>query len=230
MSDTLSDSGRPLIIAIDGPAASGKGTLARALAATLHLAYLDTGATYRAAARALLEAGEDPGDEAAAVRLAQNTAKILTFEGLADPALRTEAVSQAASRISVFPGVRAAIGTLQRRFAENPPAGFAGAVLEGRDIGTVICPGATVKLFVTARAEIRAARRHKELQSRGIPSTYDAVLADLRQRDARDSGRETAPLKPAPDAVLLDTSGLTAQEALEKALDMVRTKAPCLLP
>lgn len=226
----MSEEYSPFLIAIDGPAASGKGTLARALAQALNLASLDTGATYRAAARAVLEAGGDPQDEATAVRFAQEIAKTLKFEDLADPSLRTEAVSQATSQIGVFPGVRAAIGALQRRFAENPPHGFAGAVLEGRDIGTVICPDAPVKLFVSANTEIRAQRRHKELQSRGIPSTYDAVLADLRQRDARDSGRETAPLKPAPDAVFIDTSDLDAEGALNAALDVVRRKAPHLLP
>lgn len=220
----------PLTIAIDGPVASGKGTLARALAAALDLAYLDTGATYRAVSRALLEAGGDPQDEAAAVRFAEKIAKTLKFEDLADPALRTEAVSQATSQISVFPAVRAAIGALQRRFAEDPPTGFSGTVLEGRDIGTVICPEAPVKIFVTASPEIRAQRRHKELQSRGITSTYDAVLAELRQRDARDQGRKAAPLKQASDAVILDTSEMTAEEALGAALDIVREKVPRLLP
>lgn len=226
----LNDSASPLLVALDGPAASGKGTLARALAKALALAYLDTGATYRAVARAVLEAGSDPQDEATAVRFAQEITKTLIFEALADQSLRTEAVSQAASQVSVFPGVRTALGALQRRFAQNPPMGFAGAVLEGRDIGTVICPEAPVKIFVTATPEIRAARRHKELQSRGIPSTYDAVLADLRQRDARDQGREAAPLKPAPDAVILDTSAMTEAEALSAALDVVRRKAPRFLP
>lgn len=226
----MSEMTKNLLIAIDGPTASGKGTLARALAQSLNLASLDTGATYRAVARAVLGAGGDPQDEATAVHWAEEIAKTLDFNDLSAPSLRTEAVSQATSQICVFPGVRAAIGALQRRFAENPPPGFAGAVLEGRDIGTVICPAAPVKIFITANAEIRAQRRHKELQSRGIPSTYDAVLADLRQRDARDSGRETAPLKPAPDAVILDTSDLGADQALSAALDIVRRKAPHLLP
>ena len=150
--------------------------------------------------------------------------KISGSEGLRalnNPDLRDDAVAQGASLVAALPLVREALIEVQRGFSENPGAGYAGAVLDGRDIGTVICPHADVKLFVTAGDEIRAERRRKELQSKGIDVTYGAVLADMRDRDARDSGRKAAPLKPADDAVMLDTTGLNAEEALAKALQIV---------
>ena len=210
------------IIAIDGPSASGKGTLARALADRLGFAYLDTGAIYRLVARTVLASGGNPevvADCLTAALLVKNT---FTLEQTADPGLRTEAVAAATSKASAHQQVRTLLLELQRHFAAQPPAPYTGAVLDGRDIGTVVCPDAALKLFVTANPEIRAARRFKELQNKGVQTTYEAVLQDMRERDARDSGRNAAPLKPAEDAVLFDTSDLTADKALEKALHLAR--------
>lgn len=203
----------PLVIAIDGPAASGKGTLARRISEALELDWLDTGLLYRAAAVAVIDHGLDP------IR----AATILDARSLHDPRLRTDEVAQAASKISAIPEVRAALLQYQRGFALRPPGGR-GAVLDGRDVGTVICPDAPVKLFVTAGVEIRAERRFKELQAKGAGGTYAAVLEDLKQRDARDSQRAVAPLKPAVDAFLLDTSDLDADRALAIALDVIANK------
>lgn len=210
------------VIAIDGPSASGKGTLARKLAEKLGFAYLDTGAVYRLVAKTVLEHGGNPdtlADCLTAALLVKNTFSPALLE---DPALRTDKVAQATSKASAHGPVRTLLMDLQRDFAANPPAPFTGAVLDGRDIGTVICPTAALKLFVTASPEIRAQRRFKELQNKDIQTTYEAVLQDMRERDARDSGRSVAPLKPAEDAVLFDTSDLTADKALEKALHLAR--------
>ncbi|GAA5073274.1 (d)CMP kinase [Roseibacterium beibuensis] len=191
-------------VAIDGPAAAGKGTISRAVAEHFGFAHLDTGLLYRAVGARMLT-GKEPVEAAQA----------LTADDLGDPdALRTPDVAQAASRVAVIPEVRAALVDFQRAFARR--AG--GAVLDGRDIGTVICPDAEAKLFVTASAEVRASRRHKELLERGIASDYDTVLADVRERDARDANRATAPLLPAADAVILDTSDLSIEEAVAKAI------------
>jgi cytidylate kinase len=200
----------PLIIAIDGPAAAGKGTLARRLAAHFGLRHLDTGALYRAVGRDVVLAGEDPADEARAAARATT----LDPASLDDPGLRGEAAGHAASVVAAHPAVRAALLAFQRRFAAAPP----GAVLDGRDIGTVVCPDALVKLFVTASPEIRAKRRHEE-----APAALDLaeVLADIRRRDARDSGRSTAPLAAAADAVILDTSDLDADQVFERALTII---------
>ncbi|MCB1783027.1 MAG: (d)CMP kinase [Alphaproteobacteria bacterium] len=213
------------VIAIDGPAASGKGTLARGLAAALGFAYMDTGALYRAVARAVLAAGGDPENEAQALAgvgalraaLAAGDMSVLTGADL-----RSEAVAQGASKVAGIPLVRAGLLDVQRDFAENPGKAFAGAVLDGRDIGTVVCPGADLKLFVTADIAVRAERRRKELQFQGREATYEAVLAEMRARDARDQGREAAPLRSAPDAILLDSSGLSAEEALAEALRLAK--------
>lgn len=210
----------PSIIAIDGPSASGKGTLARALAAELGFAYLDTGAVYRMVAKRLLETGSDPLDRDQAIAAAQAVQAGFDPTQLDDPGLRRDDVAQATSKSSAHPEVRALLMDIQRGFAADPAR--AGAVLDGRDIGTVVCPQAEVKLFVVASPEIRASRRFKELQSRGIQTTYEAVLQDMRDRDARDSGRSVAPLRPAEDAIVFDTSDLTADKALEKALHLVR--------
>ncbi|MFW5654392.1 MAG: (d)CMP kinase [Roseicyclus sp.] len=197
-------------VAIDGPAASGKGTIARALAAHFGLGYLDTGLLYRAVGRRML-AGEAPEVAAAA----------LTEADLADPdALRGPDVAQAASKVAAIPEVRAALLDYQRAFARRD----GGAVLDGRDIGTVICPLAEAKLFVTARPEVRAARRHAELLSRGLQSRLEDVLADVRERDARDAGRAASPMKAAEDAVLLDTSDLDIAEALARAIAAVEAR------
>jgi len=193
-----------MIVAIDGPAAAGKGTLARALADAYDLAYLDTGALYRATALRTLRAGIDPADAPAVAA----EANAITPEDLADPALRAEATGEMASKVSALSEVRAALLDFQRRFAAVPPDGAKGAVLDGRDIGTVVCPDAEVKIFITASDEVRAHRRWLELSARGEDISEAQVLTDMQSRDARDAERATAPMKAAEDAHLLDTSNL----------------------
>jgi len=200
------------VIAVDGPAASGKGTVARALASHFNLPHMDTGLLYRAVALNLWRWGGDAGNQFEALRACDE----LGFDQ-ADPELRSEPVSKIASMISAYPAVRAALLQRQQDFAGQ--AG--GAVLDGRDIGTVIAPHADVKLFVTASAQVRAERRLKELQERGMSAHYEDVLADIRSRDERDAGREVAPLKQAADALLLDTSNLTPEQAIAEALRLV---------
>ena len=198
-----------LVIAVDGPAASGKGTIARALASHYGLPHMDTGLLYRAVALNLWRWGGDPGNEFEALRACDP----LSFDP-ADEELRSEPVSRIASMISAYPSVRAALLQRQQDFARQP----GGAVLDGRDIGTVIAPDADVKLFVTATPEVRAERRLKELAERGMTAHYPDVLADIRSRDERDAGRAVAPLKAAPDALLLDTSALDPKQAIAEAL------------
>ena len=205
------------IVAIDGPAAAGKGTLARRLAAELGFDYLDTGLIYRAVGMNVERAGFDPADPARAGEAARD----LQPEDLAADDLRTDEAAQAASKVAAIPEVRAALLDFQRRFAAHPPGGR-GAVLDGRDIGTVVCPAAPIKLFVTASTERRAERRLKELQGRGIDTSLDKVVAEMRERDERDSQRAVAPLKPAEDAHLLDTSDLDADAAFDAAIAFVR--------
>ncbi len=209
-----------MIVAVDGPSASGKGTLARRLALALGLAYLDTGQIYRAVASRVLAAGRDPADPLAALA----AAKGLTADDLTRPDLREERVSQAASVVAAIPAVREALLGFQRGFAERPPAGGAGTVLDGRDIGTVVCPAAEAKLFITAGPEIRARRRHEELISRGADSIYARVLEDMKERDRRDQTRAVAPSRPAPDALVLDTSTLDPDEVFELALAFVKER------
>lgn len=209
------------VIAIDGPAAAGKGTLARRLAAHLNLAYLDTGLLYRAVGVAVLRAGGDPEDPQAA----EAAARVLDPALFQDPELRLDHAGQAASKVAAIPGVRAALLDFQRRFAAQPPAGTAGVVLDGRDIGTVVCPDAPIKLFVTASVEKRAERRLKELRERGVATIQEAVLQDMKDRDARDSQRSVAPLAAAPDAYLLDTTDLDADRAFAAALSYISTRA-----
>jgi cytidylate kinase len=206
----------PLVLAIDGPAASGKGTLARRLAAHYGLPHLDTGLLYRATARAILDQGYVLSDVNAAVAAAE----ALDAARLPEARLRGAEMGEAASVVAAMPPVRAALVDLQQRFARAP----AGAVLDGRDIGTVICPDATVKLFVTASPTVRAARRHKELASQPGAPDFDTVLADIRRRDARDSGRADAPLKAADDAVVIDTSALGIDEALAAAMAVINAR------
>jgi len=202
-----------MIIAVDGPAASGKGTIARALARHYGLPHLDTGKLYRATGLAVRLAGDDPNDMAAATAAARSLDPAL----LDDPELMSGENAQNASIVSAHPSVRAALLETQRAFAAQP----GGAVLDGRDIGTVIAPYAIAKLFVTARPEVRAERRHRELAAKGDPSDFSSVLADIAARDARDSGRMAAPLKRADDAALLDTSELSIDAAVQRAIALV---------
>ncbi len=206
----------PLVIAIDGPAASGKGTLGRRLSEHLGLPYLDTGSLYRAVGMRLLFAGEDPHNQEQAVA----AAKAIRQEDFSNPQLRQEKVGQAASVISAMPEVRQILLDHQRRFA----ASARGAILDGRDIGTVVCPEADVKLFMTASIEARADRRHRQLQGQGIEVVYESVLQDLVERDARDSQRHSAPLLPAEDAITLDTTEMTTNEVYDHALQCVQAR------
>ncbi|MEZ5670656.1 MAG: (d)CMP kinase [Alphaproteobacteria bacterium] len=209
-----------VVVAIDGPAASGKGTLARRLAERLGYAHLDTGKLYRAVARDMLDAGADLDDAEAAAR----TARALDVATLADPRLADDAIGRAASRIAVVPAVRAALLDLQRAFAARPPGGAPGAVLDGRDIGTVICPGADVKLFVDADVAVRARRRWNELRERGEDAIYAAVLQEMKERDARDASRAVAPMAPAEDACRVDTTEMDADAALAAVLRIVHSR------
>lgn len=209
-----------MIIAIDGPAAAGKGTLARRLAEHFNLAYLDTGLIYRAVGRKVLDDGADANDAVAA----EVVAGALVPADLERDGLRTDETAQAASKVSAVPGVRAALLDFQRDFAQAPPAGFQGAVLDGRDIGTVVCPDADVKIFISADVEVRAKRRVKELQDRVGEAIYARVLEDMMERDARDSDRAVSPLEPAADAHTLDTSNLDADQVLATALEIIGSR------
>jgi cytidylate kinase len=202
-----------MIIAIDGPAASGKGTLGKRLAAHYGLRHLDTGLLYRAVAKAVLDAGHSPQDQARAVIAAQ----ALDPARFDEIVLKSHAIGEAASVVSAIPGVRAALLALQRNFAKAAP----GAVLDGRDIGTVICPDAEMKIFVTATPQVRAHRRMLEFQSRGERVNEPDVLADILRRDERDSSRAVAPLKPAADAHVLDTTDLNADATFAAAVALI---------
>jgi len=204
-----------MVIAVDGPAASGKGTIARGLAQRFGLPHMDTGLLYRAVALNLWRWGGDPSSEFEALR----GCDMLGIDP-EDEELRSEPVSRIASSISAYPSVRTALLERQRQFAGQP----GGAVLDGRDIGTVIAPGADAKLFVTATAEIRAQRRVRELLERGMPAHYEDVLLDIRARDERDAHRAVAPLHQAADAILLDTSDLAADEAIAEAIRLVEER------
>jgi CMP/dCMP kinase len=202
-----------MIIAIDGPAASGKGTLGKRLAKHYGYRHLDTGVIYRAVAKALLDAGADPGNE----MLAVSAALELDPEKFGNPALKTQTVGDAASVVSAIPQVRQVLLNFQRRFAEDPP----GAVLDGRDIGTVICPHADVKIFVVADPRVRARRRTLEARARGEDADEAAVLADILRRDERDQNRATAPLRQAEDAHVLDNSNLDIEAGVRAAIAIV---------
>ncbi len=204
-----------MIIAVDGPAASGKGTIARALARHYGLPHLDTGLLYRAVGVSVVRAGGDPGDAADALRGCAFDPALLD-----DPALKTESAGKAASLVSAHPQVREALLDWQRDFAGQP----GGAVLDGRDIGTVIAPQAEAKLFVTASSAVRADRRFRELERMEVGVPYDAVLADILARDERDMGRAAAPLRQADDADLLDTSDLGIDAAVQRALALVEAR------
>jgi len=202
------------VIAVDGPAASGKGTLAKRLAAHYGLRHLDTGMVYRAVGLKVLRQGLDPVAAAGSVTLAD----------LDGPELRGEEVGEAASKAAAIPEVRTALRALQRRFAEVPP----GAVLDGRDIGTVVFPDARAKIFIDASPEVRAERRHRELRERGVASIYSRVLQDMKARDARDRGREVAPLTPAKDAFVIDSSKLDADGVFALAVAHIDRVLPDL--
>ncbi len=202
-----------MIIAIDGPAASGKGTLGKRLAAHYGLNHLDTGLLYRAVAKSVLDESGDLRDTALAVA----AARALDVSTMDETALKVRGLAESASIISAIPEIRAALVELQRRFAAAAP----GAVLDGRDIGTVICPGADVKLFVEASPQVRARRRAAELRAKGETADEAAILADIKRRDERDRNRSIAPLRPAPDAHLLDTTHLDIDNAFRAAIDIV---------
>jgi CMP/dCMP kinase len=211
---------RGFVITVDGPSAAGKGTLARRLAGHFGFDFLDTGSLYRGVGLSVLRQGLDPADE----KVATAAAKALKPEILADPALRAETTSSAASKVAAIPAVRAAVLNWQRDFARNAARNSGGAVLDGRDIGTVVCPDADAKLFITASLEARAQRRVKELQGRGETAIYARVLQDMQERDARDQGRSISPTKPATDALIIDTSDLTADQVFERALAFITAK------
>ncbi len=213
--DNEDEGSEGIVIAVDGPAASGKGTIAKALARHFGLPHMDTGMLYRAVALNLWRWGGDMSSEFEALR-ACDVASV----DPEDPELRSEAVSSIASRISAYPSVRTALLERQRQFAGQP----GGAVLDGRDIGTVIAPEADAKLFVTATLEVRAQRRVRELLARGLPAHYEDVLTDIRARDERDSNRETAPLAKAADALLLDTSALDVEAAIAEAVRLLEER------
>lgn len=211
---------KSVVIAVDGTAASGKGTLAKKLAAHFHFAHLDSGALYRLTALAVLDAKGDPKNPADALKGAQSID--LSLAG--DPAIRTDVVGQAASQVAAIGAVRQALLDFQRSFLTSPPGGSPGAVMDGRDIGTVICPQATAKLYIDARPELRAHRRWLELKGMGIQRDEAGLLAELNARDAADKSRPISPLIQAPDAALLDTSDLGIDAAFAAALALVSTK------
>jgi CMP/dCMP kinase len=207
----------PFVVAIDGPAGSGKGTLARRLADRFGFAHLDTGALYRATALLVLDQAGDPADPATARAAARRVDPHL----LSDSRLRGEAVSAAASMVAAIPAVRRALLDWQRNFAAHPPLPAKGTVLDGRDIGSVVCPAANVKLFITASAEERARRRVEELRQGGSAAIFEDVLHDLKERDARDTGRRVAPLTAAADSVVIDTTALDADTVFEYASKLI---------
>jgi CMP/dCMP kinase len=209
--------GRPFVVAIDGPAASGKGTLARRLADRFGFAHLDTGALYRAAAFLVLNQAGDPADPATAERAARH----VDLRLLSDPRLRGEAIATAASVVAAIPAVRRALLEFQRNFAAHPPAPANGAVLDGRDIGSVVCPAADIKLFITASAAERARRRAEELRQSGAAAIFEDVLQDMKERDTRDAERQAAPLIPAVDAVVIDTTTLEPDAVFERASELI---------
>jgi CMP/dCMP kinase len=215
--DPTGEQQHPFVVAIDGPAASGKGTLARRLAARFDLAHLETGALYRATALLILEAGGDPADPATAAAAARQVDANL----LSDLRLRSEAAAQAASVVAANPEVRCILLDFQRNFAAHPPAPARGAVLDGRDIGSVVCPGADVKLFITADPEERARRRFDELRAAGAAAIYENVLQELKDRDRRDARRGTAPMAVPADATVVDTTGLDPEAVAASVSEIV---------
>ncbi len=215
----------PPVIAIDGSSASGKGTVARRLAKHFDFVHLDTGLLYRAVGLAVLKTGGDPADAVAAEKAARDLNPALVMASDIN-ALRADSTSVAAAKVAAIPAVRAALLKFQQDFCQHPPDGKKGAVLDGRDIGTVIAPNAPVKIYVDADVKTRAERRYKELLGRGDTTTFDAVLADMKERDLRDTSRTAAPAKPAADALLLDTTHMTADQAFAEAVRIAESKLP----
>jgi cytidylate kinase len=222
--NALKNRGKKVVIAIDGPAASGKGTLARKIAERFGFVHLDTGMLYRGLGYAVINQGKNPEDETDVKSCLGDFLKNLNKKTLSNPALRTDEVGSAASKVAAIPFVRTALLDYQRDFSKSQPEKVLGVVLDGRDIGTVVCPDADIKVFVTASAEVRAERRYKELLSRGIDTDFDTVFEDIKQRDERDSNRPVAPLKPAVDSYQLDTSQLNTAEALGQVIDVIRAQ------
>ena len=211
---------RSVVIAVDGPAAAGKGTLAKKLARHFGYAHLETGLLYRAVGWKLLENKEDPADDLAALR----AARALRPEDLENPRIRDDRTAEAASKAAAIPSVRAALLDFQRDFAKHPPGGAPGAVLDGRDVGTVVCPDADIKLFITAGVEVRAERRLRELRERGLEAIHSRVLHEMKERDARDSMRAVAPLMPAKDSFVIDTGNLDADGVFARALGIINAR------
>ena len=211
---------RPVIIAVDGPAASGKGTLSSSLASHFDFARLDTGLIYRALGLKVLGEGTDASDKQKVILLADQ----LSFDDLNQENLRSEKIGAVASRVAAIPDVRAVLLNFQRDFAAHPPGGKSGVVLDGRDIGTIVCPNANFKIFLIADKDVRATRRFKELQERGLRAIYSQILRDIVDRDARDSFRLVAPLEPAKDAFVLDTSKLSVDATFVAALRYISTQ------
>lgn len=213
-----------IVIAIDGPAASGKGTLARNISKRFGFAHLDTGMLYRGLAHAVLSADKNPENEADVEQILKTFLDVLDEKTLSNPVLREDTVGVAASQVAAMPVVRTALLDYQRNFSKTQPDDIFGVVLDGRDIGTVVCPKADIKIFVTASADVRAKRRYHELQGRGAKVTYETVLEDVKARDARDSNRAVAPMKPARDSYKLDTSQLNTSQALGQVIDVIRAQ------
>jgi cytidylate kinase len=210
----------PLLIAIDGTAGAGKGTLACRLAQIYNLAHLDTGLLYRALGLAVLQKNLDPSDPQSAIQVAKSLGTL----DLQNPALRNEEVGTAASHVAAIPEVRAMLLDFQHQFAKHPPQGKQGCVMDGRDIGRVVLPEAQCKIYVIASPEVRAERRWKELREKGIDSIYDYILADIKDRDVRDQTRKTSPLCPAEGAFVLDTSHMSIEDVVKKACEYVNAK------
>lgn len=209
-----------MIIAIDGPAGAGKGTIARGIALHFNLAHLETGLLYRALAFKTLTNNVNLRNEDAVALLASS----ISLNDLNNKNLRTEEIGNLASNIATYPKVRESLLAFQRSFAKSPPFPFKGAILDGRDIGTFVCPDADIKFYITAQLEIRAQRRLKELQERGIESIYTAIVQNMKDRDSRDGNRQQAPLKVASDAFIIDTTDLSADEVLKKAIAFIEQR------
>lgn len=217
----------PIVLAIDGPTASGKGTLAQRIAQRLDFAYMDTGALYRGVAKIALDNNLNPQDEKQAAQAASTLLDEFSLDLQNDPSIRSEDISRAASQVAAHPKVREILLAVQKNFAKKPPlksdkGTWRGIVMDGRDIGTVICPDANIKLFIDANVNERAKRRAKQLKDKGLPSDLNAITEDMKIRDGRDKTRNIAPTLPAEDAFIIDTTTLNANEVLERSMDIIR--------